>query len=310
MLIAVLLFINTALSSDCPKTDLGETMDDCPWAEITRSLKTAISEKEDLKKELKKKSPELFAQLVSDSKQKFIKGLWGKSQNYDEMMKAEIVDPEILDAIFGIMQTEPRDGRVVHAGAEHTYGYLFSNLKTSFGYKRARWVSADIENGLGFTRGTLGPKTNEGTLFLNVSVLAAKVAYQDYPLVLSEVKKISGVHNEVKKWSPSQMVRLIEKVKINENRMIEIRTDFVPFKNQQSIAKGANAELLIYSIYDSLEVQPKLITLFPVASGFKTSVLDPKNLGQNKDIKTRYNAFVDGMTNTPTSWSGTREVKE
>ena len=40
-------------------------------------------------------------------------------------------------------------GRAVHSGHMHTYGYLLTNLRTPFGFKRTRWTSSTIGLGLG-----------------------------------------------------------------------------------------------------------------------------------------------------------------
>src|SRR5205823_4357190 len=108
--------------------------------------------------------------------------LWGTSINYDELAKAIIVHPAILRALdksfvshapmevqnidaqapesvatarlLGVAPThDPAGHPLAHAGMEHTYGYLFSVLKTSFGYKRARWVSGESERGFGLKTG-------------------------------------------------------------------------------------------------------------------------------------------------------------
>ena len=87
---------------------------------------------------------------------------WGptliRNWNYDlnasgEFAKAAIVNPLILQMIertanFPVI-LDPREPRIVHAGFEHTYGYIFSTLKTPYGYKRARWVRNEIETGFG-----------------------------------------------------------------------------------------------------------------------------------------------------------------
>ncbi|MEA3306998.1 MAG: hypothetical protein U9Q34_04345, partial [Elusimicrobiota bacterium] len=86
-------------------------------------------------------------------------------------------------------------------------------------------------------------------------------------------------------------------------RSIVIRTDFIPFANAP--AKG-NAYLLIYSIYDSKTDKAKLITLFPVGASFVERAKNPKGLGADKNIKTRYNGWVEGFSGK--TLKGVREI--
>ena len=269
----------------CPDESMQETRDDCPWAEITRKL----IESSQLESDFKKLSPEIFNQIKLDQKKSFVFNFWGKSINFDELMQKETVKAEILDVLFAALGTEKREDRVCHAGAIHTYGYLFSNLKTSFGYKRARWVKDDIEAGFGLKRGTLGPKPKHGSLLQNITYFAGKVAFQNNPILMSELDRLNA-DDDLKKWKPKNTIRLIESVVLNENRKIELITDFVPFTHE----KKSNSLLLVYSVNDSALPHPKLVTVFPVTEGFQQGAL--KNLGEKQEVKPRYNAHVPELT--------------
>jgi hypothetical protein len=179
----------------------------------------------------------------------------------------------------------------VNAGVEHTYGYLFSNLKTPFGYKRARWVEPDIEKGLGLSPGTLGPNPKTGSLFGNVTALLTKFAYfgdgLDTPSLLLKSKQVSS---ELLALDPStfQITRLEESV--TTIVPFSIRTDLIDFKNQTGTSK--NSVLLVYSIHWPKTKTTLVYTGFPVEKSFAEKALSPQNLGSDKPIKVRYNAWI------------------
>jgi hypothetical protein len=267
----------------------GETAEDYPWASMARQLIANPNEP----------LPEVIAwQIRSDATRIKTKELWGRSINYDEMANGQIVDTNIIEKISALAGVEAPNGRIVHAGFEHTYGYLFSILKTSFGYKRARWVRPDIEDGFGLPRGTLGPQPDYGTLLMNVTYFGGRIA--------SLNPDSNGVHPALLNIDYGNLTieRLTERVEL-EQRTIELRTDIVHFPNLPT-TKGKNEALLVYAVADSNEPHAKLITLFPVDGSFATRIFDPKNLGTNKPITTRYNAYVEGLTGMSPSPKGSR----
>ncbi len=297
--------------SECPRADLGESAEDCPWAGIARLLGdgTATSEK------LTHEAPGIARQIEADKKAAALKGLWGRSMNYDEFAKGEIVDPKILEAIAAEFGGEIQ-GRVIHAGMEHTYGYLFSNLRTPFGYKRARWVRNTLETGFGLPAGLLGPRPAEGTLFANVSVFLGRIAFAGKSDVkeLTSLKKnfrlaADAVRNyELKKLT---IIRLEETIVLNGKKVI-LRTDFVPFTH--AVPGEKNTHLLVYSIRDERYSSKhpmhgaRIISGFPVEASFMDRAFDPKGLGENQPIITRYNGVVEGVTGE--KLTGTRRRME
>jgi hypothetical protein len=285
---------------------------DHPWFEVTKTLEDAVQAQRpgDIERILRTKTPGTFwERLDQESKKTTLTKLWGKSINFDENAKAEIVPPAVLDFLFQKYSVIKRDDRIVHAGVEHVYGYLFSNLSTPFGFKRARWVQPDIEKGFGLSTGILNPLTTEGSLLTNVTYFFGKIAFNNDPALQKTLDEDVFVPTALKKFDFKNLKwkRLLEKVSLpgstisNNKRLIEIRTDFIPFPNE----KGANAVLLIYSIFDSAVGTPLLISGFPVAQSFMDGALDPKGLGEKMPVKTRYNAFVENFT---TPLTGSREV--
>lgn len=295
----------------CPILEAGETLDDCPWAGVARQLQSAIESRTDLESTLKTESPEFATRLENEGKlhaaEPGFKSLWGQSINFDEGARAIIIPNEIVDLLLKLAGAPARQDRIVHAGFEHTYGYLLSNLSTPYGYKRARWVRPDIENGFGLPRGSMGPLAENGGLFSNVTYFAGKIAFRGETLALRTLENGRGVSPVVKAfdYASLSLTRLEETIALPSGRTVKLRTDFVPFLNGEF---GGNGEVLIYSVKDSEVELPYLISMFPVASSFRNGALNPANLGEGKPIQTRYNAFVPGVTDAGNRFNGTRAI--
>jgi hypothetical protein len=311
-------------AGQCPDLAQGETPEDCPWSQIARATpdrSAQIDAKAVFTAQLDRLAPNLKDQLVADSHRSSWHALWGSSINYDEFAHGMIVNPAILEAIRETMAvstpiieptaSSPVKGQIVHAGMEHTYGYLFSVLKTSFGYKRARWVRSIIESGFGLPMGMLGPNTPEGTLFSNITYFIGNISFQTDKSALAELKKgQKGIPQALRKFSFKKLkpIRLEEKVNVPDtqghSRLVVLRTDLVPFTAKST--DPGNTHLLIYSVVDPAHEGAKLITAFPVANSFVQTVMKPENLGDHKPVITRYNGFVDGLTGK--SLDGTRMI--
>jgi hypothetical protein len=264
---------------NCPMD--GETPQDCPWADIGRAAAAAPDAPAALEI-LKSSAPAVAKEFAKDSKDLALLSLWGKSVNFDEHAKATIVAPQILQAI-GVTNG--------HAGLTHTYGYLFSTLKTPYGFKRARWVSGEIEKGLGLPDGSFSPVPSTGTLLTNLTAFAGRVAFRTDARELKAAKKFGKFD-----VAPFKVRRLTETA-----GGVSIRTDLVAYKNGDGF-------LLIYSYRDEKSGRAYLITAFPVAAGFAGSVFDPKNLGDHASITARYNADIDGVTGV-SGLSGSRRAE-
>jgi hypothetical protein len=294
-----LLLAGTAGAQDCPKkaapgAAAEEKTEDCPWAGVARLLGEKADRNEDLQPVFAAHAPGILRQLEADRASGVLR-LWGESINYDELAEGVIVNPGILSFIAArIGSAQPR-GKIAHAGMEHTYGYLFSLLPTKFGFKRARWVRPDIEDGLGLPRGSAGPAPAEGTLLANVTCLAGGIALKDEPAASALLARAmphcaASVRNFAAR--PAKHARLTEETVLPGGRKISLRTDLAPFAREA----GGNSHLLVYSVYDSAKGQAYLVTAFPVNEGFVKNVLSPSGLGPDKPVQTRYNAYVEGLT--------------
>lgn len=290
----------------CPDTAQAETQEDCPWAGIARTLSERAEQGGVL--DLKTAAPELCSQIRRDSRNATFKSLWGESINFDELAKGIIVDPPTLKALAQEFKVPYISDRISHAGVEHTYGYLFSTLKTAFGYKRARWVHGDTDRGFGLVPGTLSPeapKTSGGTLFSNASYFFGRIAFRTDRRELRQLKShSSGVAESLRKFNYSVLkpVRLEEVI---PSKDVILRTDLVPFTvKPESSDASPNQYLLVYSVV--VNGHAKLITGFPVGQSFVDSTLNKDALGDNKPIMTRYNGYIEDVSGE--TFTGTRRV--
>ena len=305
-LAALLLLPSFGFSFECPQKDSQEKAEDCPWAGAARLLNETADNNGDLGPVFSAHAPGILRQLDADRGNAAVLKLWGESINYDELAAGEIVHPGILGFLAARLGAALPRGKIIHAGLEHTYGYLFSLLPTKFGFKRARWVRPDIEDGLGLPRGTAGPAPSEGTLLANITCLAGGIALKDDPAALALLEKVSAGCGGAARAFVSRGIartRLAETVVLAGGRQVALRTDFVPFKKNS----GGNTHLLVYSVYDSAAGQAYLITAFPVNAGFVQNALNPAGLGGKKPVQTRYNALIEGLTDAG-KLAGVREV--
>jgi hypothetical protein len=292
----------------CPLPGSKETAEDCPWASWSRDLEAGAK--------FEALSPGFAKILESFRKAPGPLSIWGETLNYDENIKSEIVPAKILEELtrrtgVPIPRTWKPGVTVVHAGVEHTFGYLFANKETPFGFKRARWVTDDIEVGFGLSRGGLGPVPAEGNLLANVSYfLASTLEALDGFRALPKFAD-SGISKELRSlpYAKLSSKRLEETFKLTSPRGGEgdfvLRTDLVPFPNV--VAGKKNTHLLIYSVLNHATKRAQVFTAFPVEEGFAGRVFDPAQMGPSVPIRTRYNAWIPGLTDAAQPILGKRE---
>jgi hypothetical protein len=304
--------LDQPIDRTCPQTDLGETSQDCPWSDWVRRFETAIGNQTFSAHLLWDTLPLVRSQIEKDRIHAAVLNAWGESINFDELAKSVIVAPPVLNTLLIEANQAPlmpcgNAGspteslrQCAHAGLTHTYGYLLSNLRTPFGYKRARWVKGEIEAGLGLPAGSVGPTPQSGTLLTNVTHLATKLAFQTQSPTPTENVTLSA-------WQPNQALRssLIETVKASEHTL-KIRTDFYPFKkmSEEGSPSSGNSHLLVYSyqiipmtgtVHSPTPATEKLITIFPVEESFVQRALAPSVCGDggtDAEIFSRYNGWI------------------
>lgn len=304
----ILAFVMSAKTlAKCPHADKKETKSDCPWAEITRKI---VDQKQSCEKILKSDSPQVLTQLQNDRKSSDFLQLWGTAKNFDENAKSEIVDLKILKCLaaqVGVTDSiEDHPGfSTVHAGVQHTYAYLFSNLLTPYGYKRARWTSGELQAGFGLKPVQLTPKNRGGAFLANVTYFFAKFAFNaDHELLKkleTSARKKNLVSAELLNFNYHKFeIKNLSETPVGKN--VVLHTTFV--KMNPKNLKGKNTHLLIYWVENNSAKY--FISGFPVEQSFVDKAFDEKNLGPDKPIATRYNAWVPGVTDSPTPLSGSR----
>lgn len=301
-----------------------------PWFDLTREVDLLIQRSdprenvaEIVLRYLEKTAPEFTESVAREGKVSGrLKALWGRSINFDEGAKRIIVPEPTLDTILSLAKLPPRGYRVrgriapliAHAGFEHTYGYLLSNLQTPYGFKRLRWIRPDIEKGFGLPPYSISPTPREGGLFSNLTVFAGSIAFRmNNAHDRASFRRVRAAHEASRAvlgfpYGRLHGKRLTERLVLPRRRVVEIRTDFVRFTRASGPETGGNVELLIYSVLDSNEKYAQLISAFPIADGFSTKATAEKELGRNLPIKTRYNAYVPGVTDFRGTLSGERSV--
>lgn len=312
-LILALPLSSLQAANQCPDIALDEKAEDCPWAQVARALISEAEAGRPILSVMKSSLPDLVGQIEKDAKNSTYRTLWGKSINFDEFAKGVIVHPSIIKTIAKLSGTEASD-RIVHAGMEHVYGYLFSTLKTPYGYKRARWVQPTLEKAFILPPKVLSPTPPEGTLFSNLTYFLGNIAFRDDPKELNSLREVKKIKSKIPEvltsfsYGSLKVNRLIETSLVadakGKTRSVTLRTDLVEFKKLPEGQK--NSHLLIYSVNDPLLGGARLITAFPVEKGFTEKVLNPENLGQDKTIQARYNAFIEGFNGTEVK--GNRQV--
>jgi hypothetical protein len=297
-----------------------QAQSDYPWIEVTRTIE-GMEDPARIKEVIENRIPGFLKQLEQDHETPLLFQLWGMSRNIDESHLStgrRTVSPSILKTLNGIWNVNYDDAYIHgHAGLTHTYGYLFSNLETPFGYKRARYTRNEIETGFGLPAGLFSGRPSKGTLFSNLTVFAGKIAFRDHE---PAVKLLDEAIGQIGRTAPAELLsypygtlkvrRLVEWTR-NDQFTLELRTDIVSFPRANTA--GRNIALLIYSIVYKKDgkdrARPRLITVFPVDSGFANHLFKADGLGERVPFKLKYNASVQGDLN-PALLVGRRFIVE
>jgi hypothetical protein len=247
---------------------------------------------------LKALCPAVDRQVTRDKGYPGLLALWGRSLNVDENTAQVIVHPAILHAI-GELAGVPMDGRVVHAGLQHTYGYLFSQIETPYGAKRDRWVSTNLERGFALDRSLLGEQPREGTLLANLTSFIGRIVFRDRMIEarrLEENAAASAVEIRDYDYTRLQVCRVTEHAALPgaARREVFLVTDLVPFPIAPADGPTECA-LLIYSVQDGPQASLQLITAFPVGPDAVRAIEASVNPDGTAEVRARYNAHVPGL---------------
>ncbi|HEY4262186.1 MAG TPA: hypothetical protein VGM98_18605 [Schlesneria sp.] len=244
--------------------------------------------------------PWLCRQISADAATRGLFDLWSLSSNFDELANVAIVEPAVLAAI-GDSAHMPLKDSIVHAGLQHTYGYLLSTIETPYGYKRDRWVSPFLEQAFGLPSDALGPNPAEGTLLANATLIAGMAAFRGDDTATKRLRRVAPAASKpVRKLDLTQFeqTRIIESLSLRDSagrfRSLRIRTDLVPFPCP--VEGTDDTALLIYSVADSRQSGAQLVTVFPVGLPMVADLTHRDRFGPNVEIRTRFNAFVPGVS--------------
>jgi hypothetical protein len=275
--------------------------------------------------------PLLVASLKVDATISPWKQLWGLSRNFDVRMGCSLVDEEVIKVISGIAGVSAPytvgsfEGCIAHAGLLHTYGYLFCDISSSlFGFKRDRWIHNIIESSFTLKSSCLSPFTEEGTLFSNVTYFIGRIAFRDLNEILMTLEQFSDRidHSIVSvPYDKLKLIRITEEIiidsqLISDNSSINCSEEEISvYENQSRVVRlftdlvapliEGEVHILVYSVYDSLPNEYFLMTSFPIdQNGIIELLSKPK--GDDVTITTRYNTYVEGITDK--TFCGKRKV--
>jgi hypothetical protein len=259
----------------------------------------------------------VVAQIRTDGSLSGPLPFWGRSVNFDEHENIQIVAPAILETLAAAADRNT-SLTTPNAGLQHTYGYLLSTIQTRYGKKRKRWIEDTLELAFDQPRETFGPFPEDGTLLSNVTWLAGHFAFRNEAR-LQQMQ--SRLHSRVAKslhrinWPQIHFMRLTEPVRLmvrGTSCSIALRTDLFRMPSQSGTtidgvlrrsnrprtadADPANPYLLVYSVLDSRDSAPRLITLFTIDESHYADLIARANQRNRTDIRPRFNAYVSGFT--------------
>jgi hypothetical protein len=243
---------------------------------------------------LKRLCRPIYQQILQDRRYPGLLSRWGRSVNVDENTSQVIVCPAILQGI-GKLAGVPMRSPVVHAGLQHTYGYLFSLIDTPYGAKRDRWLSTDLERGFGIDPSLLGQRPRQGTLLANLTWFLAHIVYRGRPRSLGRLAPSASATAPALvdyEYGRLSVCRIVEQVELGKpKREVMIFTDLVAFPHPPP-DRDADRTLLIYSVQNGNQFPLKLITAFPIRPKVVQELKAAVPRRAKGQVRLRYNAFL------------------
>lgn len=258
----------------------------------------------------RRRCPEILRQIRRDAERSGPLPFWARCLNIDEFAGTTIVSPAVLE-VLAVTAQRPMSTTRPHAGLQHTYGYLFSVIPTPFGMKRDRWLNDVFERAFRLPSATFGPAPFPGSLLSHATWLAGHFAFRGENRlrrlqrhlavrITPELRKLPLGESTLRKGS----FRLLETVVIATRRTpnveIQFRTDLI--RMPSTIGElSTTPYLLVYSVADSRNRHPQLVTMFATSEEFREEVAARALKRRRSDIRPRYNAFVSGFPSEPQS---------
>jgi hypothetical protein len=254
-----------------------------PLPSLTRRLNAMAEEPgfgaEALRAELQRSHPAMLNQILEDAECPERFAAWGKSSNLERDADRELVHPALLCALCGLAGLEPPHNSVTNAGLLHTYGYLLSNRRTPFGFKRERWTQPVLETGLNLRPGLLLPVPRSGTLLGNVTALCQAVWK---PGSADEPSNLTADGSPLLRSGAT----LIEQPETSSVRLL---TRLIPFANP----KTRTARAALFHAWEKGE-KLQFITVFPVAPAALEKLKAQFQNGPSL-VKPRFNSAIPGL---------------
>lgn len=207
---------------------------------------------------------------------------WTDCTVYDELAKAEILEEKAMNAL-GIRREVA--GGVIHApaGVMHTYGYLFSQLKTAYGLKGKRWIESRLDERLGLPAGTFGPLPPEGEFASNLTsallhVIGAPAKVAHAASVAPAERALGHVEQRVTWKTPG-----------GKTVKASVFTHLAPLVTLPG-QETTDEFLLIYEVLR--DGRHRFTTAFPVGKGFADAIMATKP-GKEPAFTPRFNLYVD-----------------
>lgn len=207
---------------------------------------------------------------------------WTSCTVFDELAKAEILPEKAMRAL-GIKRAVV--GGVAHAsaGAMHTYGYLFSQLRTAYGLKGKRWIESRLDERLGLPAGSFSPLPPEGEFASNLT---------------SALLQVTGTRGKVARaaeFKPSSKAlgRVEQRVAWRTPAGVEIKASVFTYLVPLAPLPGLETSdefLLIYAV--RRDGRHRFTTAFPVGREFADGIMSTKP-DEAPVFKPRFNLYVN-----------------
>lgn len=207
---------------------------------------------------------------------------WTDCTILDELAKAQIL-PE--KAMSGLGIRRETTGGVIHApaGVMHTYGYLFSQLKTAYGLKGKRWLESRLDERLGLPAGTFSPLAPEGEFAANLTSALLRVIGAP-----ARVARAAALEPAVRTLGRVEQ-RVTWKTPEGKTVKASVFTHLAPLMPLPGFA-DPDTFLLIYEVLR--DGRHRFTTAFPVSKDFAGAVMAVKPV-QEPVFKPRFNLYVD-----------------
>lgn len=207
---------------------------------------------------------------------------WTDCTVFDELAKAEIL-PE--KAMKGLGIRRDVTGGVIHApaGVMHTYGYLFSQLKTAYGLKGKRWLESRLDERLGLPPGAFSPLAPEGEFAANLTSVLLQVI--GAPARVSRAASLETPQRTLGRVEQ----RVTWKTPAGETVKASVFTHLAPLMPLPGF-DDPDHFLLIHEVLRDGE--HRFTTAFPVNKAFADSIIAVKP-GTEPVFKPRFNLYVD-----------------